>query len=60
MIQQYLNCAVSVYVSQATVLADALSAAFGHLDPIKAALLAPVASLAVMVLGTVARLRSMP
>lgn len=58
MIQQYLNYAASVDVSQATVLANTLSAAFGHPDPIKAVLLAPVASLAVMVLGTVARLRA--
>lgn len=58
MIQQYINCAVSIYVSQATVLANTLSAAFSHLDPIKAALLVPVVSLAVMVLGTIARLRA--
>lgn len=58
MIQQYLNYAASVDVSQATVLADTLTAAFGTLTPIKAVLLVPAASMAVMVLGTIARLRA--
>lgn len=60
MIQQYLNYAASVDVSQATVLADTLTAAFGNgpLAPIKAVLLAPATGLAVTVLGTVARLRA--
>jgi hypothetical protein len=58
MIQQLVHSAAAFEAAQANALFTAFGG--GGAGLIKAILLAPVASMAVMVLGTLARLRSMP
>jgi hypothetical protein len=58
MIQQLVHSAAAFEAAQANALFNSIAGAGAGL--IKAILLAPVASMAVMVLGTLARLRSMP